>query len=145
MNYVLLEPQNADHNTEITKIDNENVNENTEIEDNIDYYEHEVNISAKRKLSMYGDNVKRIKRDSDSLTGHVRSSMCYIGKIHHRIGKLDLMKCVEKGITPGPLLGQLKNGNDVTLENGTIIKSSDVVDPADPGPVFIGKIKFLLQ
>ncbi|XP_043476236.1 ribonuclease Z, mitochondrial isoform X3 [Leptopilina heterotoma] len=139
VNYVLLEPQNADHNTEITETDNvdENVNHKTEIDDNIDYYEHEVNVSAKRKLSMYGDNVKRIKRQSDSIAGHVRSSMCYIGKIHHRIGKLNLNKCVEKGITPGPLLGQLKNGMDVTLENGTIIKSSDVVDPAEPGPAFI--------
>lgn len=39
---------------------------------------------------------------------------------------------------PGPLLGRLKAGEDIVLDNGTIVRSSDVTLPDDPGPVFIG-------
>jgi ribonuclease Z len=35
-------------------------------------------------------------------------------------------------------LGKLKSGEDVTLANGNLVKASDVCDPDDPGPVFIG-------
>lgn len=42
------------------------------------------------------------------------------------------------GIKPGPIFGQLKDGIDVTLPDGRVIKSSDVRGPDDPGPVFIG-------
>lgn len=136
MNYVPLESKNVSDNVEDEKTDN------LEIEDNIDYYAHEFNKAEKRKLIMYGDNVKKMKKQSNSVTRRARSSMCYIGKIHDRIGKLNLIKCVEKGIKPGPLLGQLKNGHDITLEDGTVVKSADVVDPSEPGSVFMGKFQF---
>lgn len=66
-------------------------------------------------------------------------SMAYICRLHRRPGTLLLERCVEKGVPPGPLLGRLKSGQDVTLENGTVVKSSDVCSPDDPGPVFIGQ------
>lgn len=45
---------------------------------------------------------------------------------------------MKAGVPPGPLLGDLKKGNDVTLPNGTLVKAADVTEPDDPGPVFIG-------
>lgn len=55
-----------------------------------------------------------------------------------RLGTLDLEKCVEFGVKPGPMLGMLKNGQDVVLPDGTLVRSKDVKTPDDPGPVFIG-------
>lgn len=54
-----------------------------------------------------------------------------------RPGALCLEKCVENGVPPGPLLGQLKNGIDITLPNGKKIFANDVKAPDDPGPIFI--------
>nr|AGC92712.2 Ribonuclease Z-like protein [Heliconius erato] len=54
-----------------------------------------------------------------------------------RLGTLDLEKCVEFGVKPGPMLGMLKNGQDVVLPDGTLVRSKDVKTPDDPGPVFI--------
>jgi len=42
-------------------------------------------------------------------------------------------------VPPGPLLGLLKTGQDITLKDGTVVKSSEVCEPDDPGPVFLGK------
>lgn len=53
-----------------------------------------------------------------------------------RPGALSLEKCLDKGVPAGPLLGQLKNGKDVTLPNGTIVHAVDVRAPDDPGPAF---------
>ena len=55
-----------------------------------------------------------------------------------------LEKCVKAGVPPGPLLGDLKKGQDVTLPNGKVVLASDVTDPDDPGPVFIGKFSSFL-
>lgn len=66
-------------------------------------------------------------------------SMCFICRLQPRPGALDLDKCVKQGVPPGPLLGKLKNGEDVTLTNGTVVKSCDVCEPDDPGPLFIGE------
>lgn len=44
---------------------------------------------------------------------------------------------MEFGVQPGPLYGQLKAGNDVTLPNGKVVLAKDVRSPDDPGPVFL--------
>lgn len=67
----------------------------------------------------------------------VASVVAYICKPHSKPGQLHLEKCVNLGVPPGPLLGELKSGRDVTLPNGTLVKSSDVVSPDEPGPVFV--------
>lgn len=54
-----------------------------------------------------------------------------------RAGTLDLLKCVEKGVPPGPLLGELKNGKSVKLPDGTVVHTKDVCSANDPGPIFI--------
>lgn len=48
-------------------------------------------------------------------------------------GMLLVDRVRELGIPKGPMYGQLKNGMDITLEDGTIIKSSDVVTPPKKG------------
>lgn len=44
---------------------------------------------------------------------------------------------MEKGVRPGPLLGKLKNGHDVLLDDGTLVLAEEVTGPTDPGPVCI--------
>ncbi len=46
-------------------------------------------------------------------------------------------KCIEKGVPPGPFLRQLKNGNSITLPDGTTVHTEDVCSASDPGPIFI--------
>ncbi|KAK0096883.1 hypothetical protein PV326_004049 [Microctonus aethiopoides] len=102
--------------------------------DDTDYYAHEINSNGKRNATKY----KLAKKISNrSKYGRIIGCVSYICKLHDKPGMLDLEKCVERGVTPGPILGQLKSGNDVTLEDGTILKSADVCNPSTPGPVFI--------
>ncbi|WP_397539170.1 ribonuclease Z [Rummeliibacillus pycnus] len=48
-------------------------------------------------------------------------------------GALQIEKARALGVPKGPLLGQLKNGMDVTLDDGTIIRSEDVTEPPKSG------------
>jgi len=48
-------------------------------------------------------------------------------------GKLLMDRVSRAGVPKGPLLRELKEGRDVTLENGTHVKSSDVTGPPQPG------------
>ena len=56
-----------------------------------------------------------------------------------KLGRLNLELCVEKNVPPGPLLGKLKSGLDITLDDGTCVRAVDVKDPDEPGAVFISK------
>lgn len=71
--------------------------------------------------------------------------MSFVCHLKPKPGFLDLDKCVEFNVPPGPLLGLLKSGKDITLPDGTLVKSSDVTLPDDPGPVFIGKVSIELE
>ena len=46
-------------------------------------------------------------------------------------------KCVAMGVPPGPLLARLKNGENVTLSTGKVVRKADVCEPDVPGPVFM--------
>ncbi|MBK3494113.1 ribonuclease Z [Viridibacillus sp. YIM B01967] len=48
-------------------------------------------------------------------------------------GTLQIEKARELDVPNGPLLGQLKKGLDITLEDGRIVKSSDVTGPPKKG------------
>lgn len=48
-------------------------------------------------------------------------------------GELLIDKAIALGVPKGPLLGQLKAGNDVELENGTVVHSKDVTSPPQNG------------
>lgn len=101
--------------------------------DDTDYYEHERGSPAK----------KRNRRRSSSLEPSPKKlpqediSMCYAVKLHPKPGALCLEKCVEAGVPPGPLLGRLKAGEDIVLDDGKIVRSVDVTLATDPGPLFL--------
>ncbi|XP_055545892.1 ribonuclease Z, mitochondrial [Wyeomyia smithii] len=102
--------------------------------DDTDYYAYEKRSKTEPKAKMSAPSQFQ---KQDWTRRKETSVMAYICKLKLRFGQLSLEKCVDKGITPGPLLGQLKNGHDVTLPDGSVVKSSDVRGPDDPGPVFI--------
>ncbi len=77
------------------------------------------------------------------LAASLQTSIAYICRLTPKLGTLNLAKCVEKNVPPGPLLGKLKNGEDVTLENGIVVKACDVKDPDEPGPIFISELRIL--
>lgn len=102
------------------------------IEDNTDYYAHEQ--SGTRTVP------EHITKAVQSILIELKDkapSMCYICRLQPRPGALNLDECVKKGVPAGPLLGKLKNGEDVTLQNGTVVKSREVCEPDDPGPIFL--------
>ncbi|KAG4077551.1 hypothetical protein HA402_002978 [Bradysia odoriphaga] len=87
------------------------------------------------------DDTNYYSLENDNATGEVSNRcaptvMSFICRLKPRAGKLDLEKCVDKGVPPG-LLGQLKIGCSVTLPNGTTVHSKDVHSADDPGPTFI--------
>uniref|UniRef100_A0A336M4K8 Zinc phosphodiesterase ELAC protein 2 n=2 Tax=Culicoides sonorensis TaxID=179676 RepID=A0A336M4K8_CULSO len=98
--------------------------------DQVDYYAHESKNRNKPKLDVKSQMERLVKRRDNCLTA-------YICKLKPKAGTLILEKCVEKRVPPGPLLGQLKNGFDVVLEDGTVVMSKEVRGPDDPGPKFI--------
>ena len=65
------------------------------------------------------------------------SSYLYICKLKNKPGELIIKKCIELKVPPGPLLGKLKAGENVTLPDGRIIMSNDVVGPEEKGKIFI--------
>ena len=51
-----------------------------------------------------------------------RTVVAYIITFKPKPGKLDIRKCKELGVPAGPLLGVLKNGENVVLDDGTTVK-----------------------
>ncbi|XP_070185734.1 zinc phosphodiesterase ELAC protein 2-like [Littorina saxatilis] len=52
--------------------------------------------------------------------------------------KIILEKCVDLGIERGPVLGKLKNGESITLDNGTVVHPDQVLsDPEIAHPILI--------
>lgn len=68
--------------------------------------------------------------------------MAYICKFKAKLGALNLDKCIKKGVPVGPLLGQLKKGEDIVLPNGDTVLAADVRDPDDPGPVILSMFQY---
>lgn len=69
--------------------------------------------------------------------------MAFICECKPRPGALSLEKCLKFGVPKGPLLGKLKNGEVLTLENGVTVRPEDVREPDDPGPIFLGEFHHL--
>ena len=61
----------------------------------------------------------------------------YVCELHPKLGVLLIEKCVELGVPVGPLLGQLKEGHDVTLDDGRLIHARDVCSEDEVGPIFL--------
>ncbi|XP_045771423.1 ribonuclease Z, mitochondrial isoform X2 [Maniola jurtina] len=117
------------------------------IHDDTDYYKsrqataNSKNTNFKPNAKLHSNEKDHYKKKTekvleDLLNPHY-STVAYICTIKKRLGTLDLEKCVEFGVKPGPMLGQLKSGHDVVLPDGRLVLSKDVKTPDDPGPVFI--------
>nr|XP_045597729.1 ribonuclease Z, mitochondrial-like isoform X1 [Procambarus clarkii] len=79
--------------------------------------------------------VKRQRQEESTKCRNM--AVAYICRPPPKAGALKLEKCVKAGVPAGPLLGELKRGQDVTLPNGNVVRAADVTEPDDPGPVFI--------
>lgn len=113
-----------------SRMDDHEGEEETFTVDNEDYYANE---RGRRFGTSAQSFMQTMKRRNE------KTVLAYVCKLKARPGSLDLEKCVDKGVPPGPLLGQLKNGFDVVLPNGTTVMSKDVRGPDDPGPKFVCK------
>lgn len=105
------------------------------IEDFTNYYSHESNTGGGSSTSQQSRTPS-----PNSMDGPITEEdtvMAYICKLKGRPGQLNLVKCVEMGVPPGPLLGQLKNGTDITLPNGVVVKADECRAKDDPGPIFV--------
>lgn len=85
-----------------------------------------------------------IDRDQPSLEPRHKktrqiNSQCYAYIVTTKdiSGKLQVDKCKLLRVPTGPLLAKLKEGEDICLEDGTVIKSSDVVSPTQAGKCFV--------
>ncbi|XP_011335236.1 ribonuclease Z, mitochondrial isoform X2 [Ooceraea biroi] len=124
-------------NPNVQKMEPINIGEEV-TDDIINYYDYTTNSNGKRVLdSTAQKESKAPKIERTPNNERISSVMSYICKLHPRAGKLDLAKCVEKGVKPGRDLGQLKAGHDVTLPDGTVVFSKDVLSSSTPGPVFL--------
>lgn len=85
-------------------------------------------------------NVRTERRSKENRLPAGSVSMAYICHLNDRPGTLNLQACVAQGVPPGPLLGRLKAGEDVTLPDGRVVLSKDVTSAEEPGPVFIGRL-----
>ncbi|KAG4074978.1 hypothetical protein HA402_014557 [Bradysia odoriphaga] len=115
------------------RADNEQQNNSPSVVDDTNYYSLE-NDNATGEVS---NSSSPLTLESEIKNRCASTVMSFICRLKPRAGKLDLEKCVDKGIPPGPLLGQLKNGCSVTLPDGTTVHSKDVCSGEDPGPTFI--------
>ncbi|XP_076036405.1 ribonuclease Z [Oratosquilla oratoria] len=104
-------------------------------EECVDYYAHERGNGKRTGGDGAAVMAKRPKKEESVLTRNL--AVAYICQPPPKAGALILEKCVKFGVPPGPLLGELKRGNDVTLPNGNVVRACDVTNPDDPGPVFI--------
>lgn len=117
----------------------ESINIGKEVVDDINYYDYSRNSNGKRTSDRIGEKSKARKIEQKSSDqGIISKVMSYVCKLHPRPGTLSLEKCVEKGVKPGPMLGQLKAGQDITLPDGTVVLSKDVCSPPTPGPTVLG-------
>ncbi|KAF7995998.1 hypothetical protein HCN44_009036 [Aphidius gifuensis] len=108
--------------------------------DGADYYLHEFNKRSERNVSSRSNNLptKYFNSYNNKKTvDKIHGCIVYICKLHKQPGSLDLSKLVDYGVKSGPICSELKTGQDVTLPDGTIVKSEDVHTPDIPGPVFI--------
>ena len=65
------------------------------------------------------------------------SAIAYICSFSPKPGRLDVDACVERGVPPGPLLGKLKAGQDVVLEDGRTVRAADVVAETEPPSAYL--------
>lgn len=63
----------------------------------------------------------------------------YLCKLKPNKGKLSITKTVDKRIPPGAMLTKLIQGEDITLDDGTVVTQKDVSFPDSPAFNFLSK------
>jgi ribonuclease Z len=84
-----------------------------------------------------GVTIHALRFSTDLCAPGVSSHVCYVGQTEAQKGKFDLRKATELMIPKGPLYGKLKNGDAVTLADGTIVTPDQVLGPAEASRYFI--------
>ncbi|WNY28363.1 Ribonuclease Z [Methanimicrococcus stummii] len=74
-----------------------------------------------------GYTIKAVRADHD------RPALGFVLEEEMRPGRFNREKAIELGVEPGPNFAKLHRGENITLPNGTIIHSKDVVGPDRPG------------
>jgi ribonuclease Z len=64
---------------------------------------------------------------------HTKPCFGYTLEEYDRPGEFFPEKAAELGIPPGPLYGRLQHGEDITLDDGRVVESADVVGPPRNG------------
>lgn len=62
-----------------------------------------------------------------------KSCASYVCRMPAVLGKFDVAKAKALGVPQGPLYGKLKNGESVTLSDGSIVRPEEVVGPSRAG------------
>ena len=69
---------------------------------------------------------KQIENPQDIKTSRLLNYICTCPAM---AGKFRPEEALQRGVPKGPLFGQLKQGQDVVLDNGTTVRSQDCVEP----------------
>ena len=77
-----------------------------------------VKATAQHPINVEQKFSKRMKLDVKP-----RTVVSYICELVAGPGKMNIKKALELGVPKGVLLGKLQKGEDITLENGTLVKS----------------------
>lgn len=95
-------------------------------------------VAKKLSVENFIDDVAKQSDDAERQSTEQKRdvSVGYIFTLKPKPGHLLIEKCRLAGVPKGPMLGELANGNDVTLADGRIVRSVDVMTQAEPVPSF---------
>jgi ribonuclease Z len=86
-----------------------------------------IEMQAGESLPLTGGRVEAFE------TSHDLASLGYAICEDTRPGRFDVDGARSLGVPDGPSFGALQRGRDVTLDDGRVVRSADVVGPARPG------------
>ncbi|RUS77424.1 hypothetical protein EGW08_014802 [Elysia chlorotica] len=73
---------------------------------------------------------KKVKQNEQALS-ETSVAYAYLCQPKPVMGKINVEKCLDAGITIGPMVGKLQRGETVTLDDGTVVRPEQVLDVVD--------------